>query len=278
MTKSIRPANAGAITRSLVAAGFRRGEEHKASRGMVRGGWSTFTEGITSTQAMKHGRQQVRQGSYRDGTPRYGWLTNNTPTGYVVVEYQFGSWDKRGQAERNAKAAEVLDRAAEHLRDQGVRGRGHQARHHRRAAAARVPPRRRRQRGEVLMRGDMQGPLPQGLHREVFHVDGKQYVTLRLGYKFRTAEQFAYAVAAYLRMVGRDAKVTREITDYGTEMVMVSSSGAWFEHNVILTVSRRTRPGSRWSLGRLTVYRIGAKDITARTYAEAKRAIEVYAR
>ena len=115
----VKPANAGAVTRTLVAAGFRKGEEHKAARGVVRGGWSTFTEGITSTQDMKFGRRRVRQGTYRDGSPRYTWQMNNTPTGRVHVEYQFRSHDQRSLDEQAEKAIEVLTRAADVLRTRG---------------------------------------------------------------------------------------------------------------------------------------------------------------
>lgn len=119
MNARIRPANAGAVTRTLVAAGFRRGEEHKAARGVVRGGWSTFTEGITSTQDMTPKRRRVLAGRYADGSPREVWENTNTPTGYVHVDYQFGSHNRLDQADRNAKIADVLGRAAEVLRTKG---------------------------------------------------------------------------------------------------------------------------------------------------------------
>lgn len=116
---SSSPANAGAITRILKAAGLTHGEEHKASRGVVRGGWSTFTTGFVSEQVMEHDRRRVRAGSYRDGAPRYEWRANNTPTGYVTVGYQFSrALDGKGP-ERKALAERELTRAAEILRRKG---------------------------------------------------------------------------------------------------------------------------------------------------------------
>jgi hypothetical protein len=118
--KVLRPANAGAITRSLVSAGFVKGEERKASRGVVRGGWSTFTEGVVSEQVVTFGRRRVQRGTHRDGSPRMMWVMDNTPTGFVKVRYQFSrASDSLSAAERHAKALRVLTAAAEHLTAKG---------------------------------------------------------------------------------------------------------------------------------------------------------------
>ena len=118
-TTSTRPANSGAITRALKAAGLAHGEEHKAHRGVVRGGWSTFTTGFTSEQVMTAQPRRVRVGSYADGAARYEWRENNTPTGYVTVAYQFSRAFDSKPAERTALAERDLTRAAEILRGKG---------------------------------------------------------------------------------------------------------------------------------------------------------------
>lgn len=118
--KALRPANAGAITRSLVSAGFAKSDEHKAARGVVRGGWSTFTEGLVSEQVLNIGRRRVQRGTYRDGSARMVWVMDNTPTGYVKVTYRFSrASDNLSPAERHDRAHKVLTAAAEHLTAKG---------------------------------------------------------------------------------------------------------------------------------------------------------------
>lgn len=119
MGTRVRAANAGGITRSLMAAGFTNGKEHKASRGVVRGGWSTYTEGVVSEQEVTRTWRQQAYGTYRDGSQRKRTVADTTPTGYVTVGYQFRSSDSRDTPERRAKAAEVLGRAAEVLTGKG---------------------------------------------------------------------------------------------------------------------------------------------------------------
>lgn len=112
---NVKPANAGAITRVLVAAGLPKSERHTTA---VKG-YATFTEGFSSTQVMERNRHRVRTGSYRDGSPRYGWQTNNSSTGFVTVEYVFGRWDRRTPEERLAHSRTQMERAAEVLRAKG---------------------------------------------------------------------------------------------------------------------------------------------------------------
>lgn len=117
MTKTVRPANAGAITRALVAAGFRKAEYHPS--GMVRG-YGTWTPGVKSEGIVKRQRVRRRAGIYRDGSPKYRWYDNSQPTGYVHVENVHGrSADRLSNEERNARGAETLGRAAEVLRSKG---------------------------------------------------------------------------------------------------------------------------------------------------------------
>lgn len=114
-----KPANAGAITRTLVAAGFRKAEYHAS--GMVRG-YGTWSPGVKSEAIVEHGRRRVQQGTYRDGSPRFGWQQNNTPTGKVAVDYVLSrSWDSKPAEERRAEEREQLAKAAEILQAKGYR-------------------------------------------------------------------------------------------------------------------------------------------------------------
>lgn len=118
MTRAVRPANASAISRILSAAGFYRSEEHSASRGMVRGGWTTWTTGFVAEQERTDEPTQVQRGVYLDGSPRLVWV-DSLPTGHVLVTYQFASRTRLDGHEQATKAHEVLTRAAEVLRGKG---------------------------------------------------------------------------------------------------------------------------------------------------------------
>lgn len=117
MSKDIRPANAGAVTRALVAAGFRKAEYHPS--GMVKG-YGTWTSGIKSEGVVERHRVRRQAGSYRDGSPKYRWYDNSAPTGVVMVEYVHGRGaDNRTAEQRTERERAEMERAAEVLRGKG---------------------------------------------------------------------------------------------------------------------------------------------------------------
>jgi hypothetical protein len=97
-----------------------KGERHPSH--MVRG-WANYTAGFVTEQGMKTGRRKVTDGRYRDGSQRYTWVSDNTPTGYVIVEWQAGDHANRNgtREEAAARSAREMARAAEILTGKGYR-------------------------------------------------------------------------------------------------------------------------------------------------------------
>lgn len=119
MTNKQAPANAGAITRSLKAAGFMKSETHRS--GMVRG-WADYTEGIRSRQCLDYRTERVQAGTYADGSPRFKRYSANRPTGVVRVEYQLSTATRAAQQpSKRERRVRELQRAAEVLREKGYR-------------------------------------------------------------------------------------------------------------------------------------------------------------
>lgn len=110
-------ANAGAVTRILTKAGMRKAVWNAS--GMVRG-WGEYSPGIKSEQDMKTGRERVRRGTYRDGRPRYSYVSNNEALNRVFVTYEHGSMGRRREQEERLRVeTEYLDKAAVILREKG---------------------------------------------------------------------------------------------------------------------------------------------------------------
>lgn len=117
MSREIRPANAGAVTRALVAAGMPKGESHAS--GMVRG-WHTYYRGVVSEQGGNHRSVREVAGRYRDGTKRYRTRSVLDPDGWVHVTWQFGDADReKDNDHRTAEATKQMEHAAEILRGKG---------------------------------------------------------------------------------------------------------------------------------------------------------------
>lgn len=115
-TKTVRPANAGAITRTLANAGLLKSVFTRSS--MVRG-YGSASEGVTSEQLMEGTRRRVQRGTYADHSPRMVWESNNRPTGYVEVTYNLGSYARVSGDEALAKQRTMLTTAQAVLRDKG---------------------------------------------------------------------------------------------------------------------------------------------------------------
>ena len=116
MAARVRPANAGAITRMLVKAGYRRSEFHRS--GMVRG-YGHSTEGFRSEQGLTYTTRRVQRGTYADRSPRYVTERTGHPTGKVYVDYVLGSYYGGKTEDSLAKQREMLDKAAALLREKG---------------------------------------------------------------------------------------------------------------------------------------------------------------
>lgn len=115
--KNPKAANAGVISRLLKARGLTRSEENRS--GMVRG-WVTTTRGFRVEAVVKTGNKRVRQGSYRDGTPRFVYRSDNQPTGVVEVTWQVGETGRSLDPEQAAaKMHDGLDAVTAILLEHG---------------------------------------------------------------------------------------------------------------------------------------------------------------
>lgn len=117
MSTTTTIAKASAVSRALTSAGLRKAVWNAS--GMVRG-WGEYSPGVKSEQDMKTGRERVRRGTYRDGRPRYTYVSNNEALNRVFVTYEHGAMGRsRGQEERLAVETEYLDKAAAILEEKG---------------------------------------------------------------------------------------------------------------------------------------------------------------
>lgn len=111
-------ARAASVTRALTSAGLKRSEFLRS--GMVKG-WGTVTEGFQSEQEMIRNNKRVRRGTYKDGRTRYAYVTDNKPTGRVIVHYHLNSDTHRNlpDKERQGRISKALSEAQKVLKERG---------------------------------------------------------------------------------------------------------------------------------------------------------------